>query len=111
MTVARIDEEDVVVAETGDRTMVGFASWARGPDGSAEITNCFVEPTMIGTGIGGLVMAALLDRARAVGIQVAMIDSDPWAEGFYLRLGFVRVGEAASGSIPGRLLPRLRLDL
>jgi hypothetical protein len=35
------------------------------------------------------------------------IDADPHAEAFYLAMGAVRVGEAASESIPGRSLPRL----
>ncbi len=39
------------------------------------------------------------------------IQSDPHAEGFYLRLGARRTGEAPSQSIPGRLLPMLEFDL
>jgi hypothetical protein len=40
-----------------------------------------------------------------------LIDADPFAESFYLALGCERIGEAPSGSIPGRMLPRLRLFL
>jgi len=40
---------------------------------------------------------------------VLRIASDPHAEAFYLACGAVRVGAAASASIPGRELPLLEL--
>jgi len=36
-----------------------------------------------------------------------MLDADPDAEPFYLHHGARRIGEVPSGSIPGRMLPRL----
>jgi ribosomal protein S18 acetylase RimI-like enzyme len=111
MTAARMSEEEIVVAGGAERGLAGFASFMRGPDGTVEVMNCFVEPALIGTGIGHALMTELIARARTMGIAVMMVDSDPQAEGFYRRHGFRRVGEAPSGSIPGRSLPRLRLDL
>ncbi len=40
-----------------------------------------------------------------------VIEADPDAAGFYRRMGAVEKGTAPSGSIPGRLLPRLELGL
>jgi hypothetical protein len=40
-----------------------------------------------------------------------MIESDPFAEKFHLALGAARIGEAPSGSIAGRMLPRMRFTL
>jgi hypothetical protein len=40
-----------------------------------------------------------------------VIEADPDAVGFYRRLGAVDYGTAPSGSIPGRLIPRLKLRL
>jgi ribosomal protein S18 acetylase RimI-like enzyme len=111
MTATRMAEEEIVVADGADGGLAGFASFVRKPDGTVEVMNCFVEPALIGTGIGHALMTELIARARAAGVAVAMVDSDPQAEGFYRRHGFRRVGEAPSGSIPGRVLPRLRLDL
>jgi hypothetical protein len=34
--------------------------------------------------------------------------ADPYAESFYAKYGAERIGEAPSGSIPGRFLPRMR---
>jgi SAM-dependent methyltransferase len=39
------------------------------------------------------------------------IDADPHAEAFYVAMGAARVGESPSGSIPGRMLPRLELSV
>nr|WP_211354784.1 hypothetical protein [Stackebrandtia albiflava] len=38
-------------------------------------------------------------------------DADPGAEPFYRRMGAVRIGEAPSGSVPGRVLPRMTVRL
>ena len=43
--------------------------------------------------------------ARAIGL-----DADPHAVGFYEHMGAKVIGEAPSGSIPGRMLPRMEDD-
>jgi GNAT superfamily N-acetyltransferase len=76
-------------------------------EGVAEVYLCFVEPAEMGCGIGRL----LWEKAEAIalkgGVSEMGVDSDPNAEGFYEAMGAVRIGEAPSGSIPGRMLPRL----
>ena len=49
--------------------------------------------------------------AENAGAECMVIEADPGAAGFYRRLGAVDDGVAASGSIPGRFIPRLRLPL
>jgi GNAT superfamily N-acetyltransferase len=71
----------------------------------------FVDPSAIGQGIGAALIAHLLDRARPLGFTVLTIDADPNAEAFYLARGAVRTGVIPSGSVPGRVLPRLELSL
>jgi len=46
-----------------------------------------------------------------MGANRLAIDSDPAASDFYLATGAVEVGISSSASIPGRMLPRLELDL
>ncbi len=53
----------------------------------------------------------LIAEARALGLSAIDIDADPGAVGFYERMGGRRVGEAPSGSIPGRMLPALVIVL
>ena len=76
-------------------------------DGIAELDACFVEPSAIGSGVGRALWEKAEALARAGGAVEIGLDSDPFAEGFYKAMGAVRVGEAPSGSIPGRVLPRM----
>lgn len=75
--------------------------------GAAEVLACFVEPEAIGRGVGRALWAKAEALAVAAGLTVIGVDSDPFAEGFYLAMGAERIGEAPSGAIPGRMLPRL----
>jgi len=42
---------------------------------------------------------------------VLVIDADPDAADFYRRMGAVDAGSVASGSISGRVIPRLTIEL
>ena len=63
--------------------------------------------TGAGRGIGRALWVKLEARAAALGANRIGADSDPAAVPFYLRMGMEPAGEAPSGSIPGRRLPRL----
>jgi GNAT superfamily N-acetyltransferase len=80
-------------------------------DGEAEVVACFVEPQTIGRGVGRALWRHAEALAMAAGAGTLGVDSDPFAEGFYLAMGAVRIGESPSGAIPGRLLPRLEKRL
>jgi GNAT superfamily N-acetyltransferase len=90
VTPELIDEGLALVAERSGR-IAGFIVCTPVDAASAELDMIFVEPEAIGQGIGRL-------------LEVA---SDPHAEPFYRSCGFEPVGTVPSGSIPGRLLPRL----
>ena len=53
---------------------------------------------------------ALVLAAAALGVTALSIESDPHAEGFYLRLGARRIGEVPS-TLPGRVLPLLEFRI
>ncbi len=100
---------DLYVAETDSLLAGFFLLRGQAPDGVLEAI--FVDPLWIGHGLGGLLIARALDLARARGITRVSVDSDPGAERFYLHHGARRVGEVASGSIPGRVLPQLVFEI
>jgi GNAT superfamily N-acetyltransferase len=83
----------------------------RGTPPEGELADLFVAPSAMARGIGTALLEAAGELAATAGFHTLHIHSDPFAEGFYLRNGAVRIGETPSGSIPGRLLPLLRLDL
>lgn len=105
----------VDVAELDDQ-IVGMVRLEQGSSGPLSgkigtVEDLFVEPAAIGTGVGRVLFRHAVRRAAAEGVARLSIDADPNAEGFYLSMGAVRVGESPSGSIPGRLLPHLELSV
>src|SRR5258705_8806878 len=90
--------------------IVGFYELVGDPP-EFELSNLWVEPDSIGTGIGRMLWTHAMNAARKLGGMTVMIEADPNALGFYHAMGAVRVGEAPSNSIPGRLLPLLRFVL
>jgi N-acetylglutamate synthase-like GNAT family acetyltransferase len=77
----------------------------------ADLLKLFVEPTMLRKGIGCQLFDWAVAEARRRGARQLMVESDPEAAPFYRRMGARDVGVVASGSIPGRLLPRLACEL
>jgi N-acetylglutamate synthase-like GNAT family acetyltransferase len=109
LTAADIKTSQVQVAQR-DAGVVGVAQIvSRGA--LAELAKLFVEPTCLHGGVGRALLTWAVDTARRNGARTMIIESDPDAVGFYQRMGAIRDGEVASASIPGRMLPRLRLDL
>lgn len=98
-------ERRVTVAER-DGVVVGFyALEGEPPTGVLDLM--FVEPAHIGRGVGRRLWTHVVDAARDAGLRSFTIDSDPFAERFYLAMGAVRVGTSPSPVRPGRELPRL----
>lgn len=96
----------VLVAER-DGVLLGMASLDPLPGGLWDLLHMFIDPAAIGSGAGRVLFDAITALARAQGGTRMQIHADPHAEGFYLRLGATRVGEAPSDSVPGRMLPVL----
>ena len=84
------------------------------PDGDQiMLENLFIDPDYIGSGVGRTLLQHALALAASLGYQTVGLESDPHAEGFYLRLGAVRIGERPA-PIPGqpeRVLPQMRFEL
>jgi GNAT superfamily N-acetyltransferase len=106
------DECDGVHVQVGERqaALLGYYKLAGQPP-VGELADLFVDPSAIGTGVGGQLMRHAIDLARVLGLRTLTIDADPNAEAFYRHAGAVRVGSVASGSVPGRELPRLELRI
>lgn len=100
-----------VVAEGQDGVPVlGFATLEGFPP-HGELGMLFVDPDAIGRGVGRLLFDHVAGAAARLGFTRVSLDADPNAEGFYRTMGAVTVGRAPSGSIAGRTLPRMTVDL
>lgn len=77
----------------------------------ADLAKLFIGPSTMRSGAGRRLFDWAADTARERGAKWLRIEADPGAAGFYRRMGAIDDGVAPSGSIPGRLLPRLKYRL
>ncbi len=98
----------VYVASVKDRA-VGVYALVR-TDRECELEHLWVRPAFLGRGVGRALVNHAIATARAWNVTSIKIVADPNAEGFYDRLGAIRVGDVPSRP-RGRRLPLLRLNL
>ena len=77
----------------------------------AELSSLFVEPTRLRCGTGRQLFDWAKRTARGPGEAHLVIEADPYAAGFYRRMGAIDAGTVPSSAIPGRMLPLLKLSL
>jgi GNAT superfamily N-acetyltransferase len=85
--------ETWIAVEEG--TVAGFYGLIR-KEGKLELIHLWVLPKYMGQGIGRGLFSHAVSRARKLNYGVIEIESDPNAEGFYLRMGAQRVGSRDS---------------
>ena len=93
-----------------DSTVVGLAQ-VKVTDTDADLLKLFVEPALLRSGVGRLLFEWATARARGLGAVRMIIEADPGAAPFYERMGAHYAGFAPSKSIPGRMLPRMQMEL
>jgi GNAT superfamily N-acetyltransferase len=98
----RVAERDAVAVGLAQIKVVGR---------DADLMKLFVEPNLLGAGIGRLLFEWATARARGLGAVRMTIEADPGAVPFYERMGARQAGFVPSQSIAGRMLPYLQLEL
>jgi len=91
--------------------IVGFYSLEKQEKSKIELGAMFVDPNLIGSGIGKSLMTHAKVTAISFGAKKLIIQSDPNAEKFYRAVGGRNIGRRESESIPGRFLPVLEVLL
>ncbi len=118
--MAACRDELAIAADELDETSLRIAEDAAGLVGVVQIGisnrvgtlhKLFVDPRAQAKGVGQMLFQWALENCKAGGADVMTIDSDPGAAPFHRRMGARDDGEVPSGSIPGRMLPRLIYDL
>lgn len=107
---AAIARDRVVLAGTAEGQIVGYYHLVA-QDGAGLVEGLFVAPDRLRCGIGRQLWRHLEATARALRLTTLTLDADPFAASFYGAMGLTVVGQSPSGSIPGRLLPRMAKDL
>ena len=77
----------------------------------AELEDLWLEPALIGKGHGRMLFDHAAELARGNGAGALEWDAEPFARGFYEAMGGVEIGRTPSAAVPGRMLPRMRLEL
>ena len=106
-----IDMHHVWVAERGSAIVGMCALEDRGPRWMLE--HVWVEPSVHHSGIGRLLVRRAIDTARAHRAETVELLSDPFATGFYEKLGARHAGDVHA-PMPGardRTLPRYEFDV
>jgi len=97
-------------AVDGTGSVVGFGILSTNPP-LAEVEHLYVDPAAIREGVGRALLTRMFDQTLAGGCSAIELDSDPHALGFYLKMGGVQIGDTPSTVIPGRSLPRVRIEI
>ncbi|MEV4992150.1 GNAT family N-acetyltransferase [Streptomyces niveus] len=120
---ARAGGAEVLVAVDADGTVLGGvayvvagSAWAEvAGDGEAEFRMLAVAPAARGRGVGGALVRACVDRARAtegcLRVRLSTQKSMLGAHRIYERLGFVRTPERDWSPLPGLSLLTYSLEI
>ena len=110
VTPSRMAEGEYWVAETD--VICGCFCLVENVEGdSGEVHAFFIDPAFQGRGVGRMLWLKVVELAKSKGIVKLHLEADPFAVPFYEAMGFVVVGEAPSGSIIGRTIPRMEIQL
>lgn len=90
--------------------IVGYYSFFHESENIIKLDNLFVLPEFIGKGLGKILMSDFLMRLKNQGVQKVVLNSEPNAEDFYTKFGFVKVGQIET-SIKDRYLPIMELKI
>jgi len=75
--------------------------------GIALLDGIFVDPPFWKRGVGRVLFEAAVTRAKKLKAGALMIYAEPSAEGFYKRMGAIRIGEGPFDYSPELILPHL----
>jgi GNAT superfamily N-acetyltransferase len=93
-----------------DTKTIGYYSFFYEDEHTIKLDNLFILPEYIGKGFGRILMYDFLILVKRTNVNKIILDSEPNAEMFYAKLGFVKVGEIET-SIKNRCLPIMELNV
>jgi len=107
MTIPLISGGCVQVAQDSSEEVVGVVAVTTTTlQGIALLYGIYVEPERWKRGIGRRLFEAAVARTKELKAGALMIYAEPLAEGFYRRMGAIRIGEGPFFYSPETILPR-----
>lgn len=90
--------------------IIGYYSYFNEGEKIIKLDNLFVLPEFIGKGFGRLLMEHFFLSVNKANKDKIVLHSEPNAEQFYAKLGFIKTGEIET-SIKDRYMPLMELEL
>ncbi|MFH6934368.1 GNAT family N-acetyltransferase [Flavobacterium sp. FlaQc-30] len=90
--------------------IIGYYSYFFRDEKEIELDNLFILPEYIGKGLGKYLVLDFLNRIKDQKVERIILDSEPNAESFYSKMGFVKIGEFET-SIKNRFMPIMEMKL
>lgn len=90
--------------------IIGYYSYIFENENTVKLDNLFILPVHIGKGFGKYLFLDFLNRMKEEKIERIILDSEPNAESFYSKMGFVKIGEFET-SIKNRFMPIMEMKL
>jgi GNAT superfamily N-acetyltransferase len=94
-----------------DGRVAGFYAIRRTSPLEYELEALFVEPKLVGQGLGRALVDHGKSTVRSLGGECLLVQGDPHADGFYRAVGGEQIGMRESASIPHRYLPLFRISV
>ena len=109
VTAQMLTENITFVAESNN-TILGFSYIEQLPVDEISPARLFIDPPHKDKGLGKILWQTLLDEIKILNAAPFIIDTDPNAETFYLKMGGVKIGDKLSSVIEDRTLPIIRFS-
>ena len=103
-------KEHNVYKLTVNNLIIGYYSYFFKDEKEIELDNLFILPEYIGKGLGKYLVLDFLSRIKDQKAERIILDSEPNAESFYSKMGFVKIGEFET-SIKNRFMPIMEMKL
>ncbi len=95
---------------TDNDLIIGYYSCIFENEKTVKLDNLFILPEHIGKGFGKYLLLDFLKKMKEEKIERIILDSEPNAEEFYAKMGFVKIGEFET-SIKDRFMPIMEMKL
>ncbi len=110
VTTSHMKEGEYWVAELD--YVCGFICLVEGLEPRVgEVHALFIDPDWQRCGVGKSLWLKIIQQAESKGMVKIQLDADPAAVPFYESIGCKIIANVPSGSIPGRLIPRMEAHL
>ncbi|WP_395045389.1 GNAT family N-acetyltransferase [Flavobacterium sp.] len=95
---------------TIENEIIGYYSYTIKENNSVKLDNLFVLPYYIGKGFGKYLINDFLIKIQKSKFKKIVLDSEPYAEKFYQKMGFKKTGSFET-SIKDRFMPIMEMIL